>query len=113
MTKYTGVYNRPSYKRGDTVPEMSVTLVDKETESPIIPLSVRSQLRDFRDNMLFDFPISISTTTGRVSLGEIPPEVTRTFPNGAYKYDIEYTLAGGRVVTYLEGVLKIEGDVTR
>lgn len=112
MTTYTGVHNRPSYKRGDTVGGMTLVVRDRETRDPIVPVSVRAQLRNQYGKLAYTFDTAIDLSTGVVSLYPIPATASEKFAVGVYGYDVEYTLANGRVVTYLQGTLDIQADVT-
>lgn len=113
MTKYTGNHKRlTSYKRGDTIPKFALRVVNQLSNEPIVPVSVCSQLRSEFDNLIHIFDVVIDAD-GTVTLGEIPTEFSKLFDAGEYFYDVQYTLADGRVVTYLQGSLKIEGDISR
>lgn len=111
MTAYTGKHTRPTYKRGDTVGGMSIVVKDRVSGIPVIPATARSKLLRL-GREVYSFTVDIDDDTGEVFISSIPADVTATLAVGNYSYDVEYTLVDGRVVTYLEGSLVIEGDFT-
>lgn len=109
MTSYTGTHKRPTFKRGDTIGGMSLTIREKITTNPIVPASVLARLYRV-GKVVYTFTSVINAITGEVIIEPIPATISRTLKAGEYFYDVEYTLADGRVATYLDGTLNIEGD---
>ena len=112
MTAYTATYNLPSIKRGDTLDPWSVKATARETGTPLVPLLVCAQLRDMRGRVVIPLPHGIAPD-GTVTMLELPAQVTAGLKVGLYRYDVEYTLPGGRVRTYLQGTLDIQEDVSQ
>ena len=112
MTTYTATYNLPSIKRGDTLDPWSVKATVRETGAPLVPLSVCAQLRDERGRVVIPLPHGIAPD-GTVTLLGLPAQATAGLKAGLYRYDVEYTLTGGRVRTYLQGALDIQEDVSQ
>ena len=112
MTTYTATYNLPSIKRGDTLDPWSVKATVRETGEPLVPLSVCAQLRDGRGRVVIPLPHGIAPD-GTVSLRGLYAATTAGLKPGTYRYDVEYTLSGGRVRTYLQGTLDIQEDVSQ
>jgi hypothetical protein len=111
MTNYTAEYHRPAYKRGDSIPGLQVRVEVGNPPAELLPVAARAQLRSPLDVVVHEFETQIDGST--VTLLGIPPEVTATFKPGVHKYDLEYTLPDGRVVTWLGGSMRITADVTR
>ena len=112
MTQYTAIYNLPAIKRGDTLDPWSVKATVRETGEPLVPTSVCAQLRDERGRVVIPMGHSIAPD-GTVTLLGLSAQVTAGLKVGLYRYDVEYTLSGGRVRTYLQGTLEIQEDVSQ
>jgi hypothetical protein len=70
-------------------------------EAPVDISSARSQLRTPKNSLVHEVDVSIVGNI--VSMAEVPPEVTSTWPLYVLEYDLEVTLVDGRVVTWLKG----------
>ena len=105
---YTATYNRPALVRGDTLLGWSVAIT--QDSLPVSIASARSQLRTSRNALLLE---SVVTVAGNVvSIAQVEAEITATWAIGVYDYDLEITLADGRVVTWLKGQQSIVIDRT-
>ena len=100
--KYTGVWDRGSMWRGDTLLGFSMRIADKITGVPIIPVAVCAHTVDQRGRKVVALDSSIGTD-GTVTFDRVDGEVTADWRAGVYAFDVEYTLADGRVRTYLTG----------
>jgi hypothetical protein len=105
---YTAVYDRPALVRGDTLLGWSVEITQDELPASIS--SARSQLRTSRDTLFFENVVTVVANI--VSIEQVEPEVTATWPPGVYYYDLEVTLDSGRVVTWLKGSQTVLMDRT-
>lgn len=107
-TNYTAIYNRKPIYRGDTLDPMRLTLVDKDLDEAIVPTSLCVQIRSSYGKLLAD--VGWRVEGDKVVIEAVPPEITRTFPVGKHKYDVEYTLPNGVVRTYVSGSIEILRD---
>lgn len=107
-TNYTAIYNREPIYRGDTLNSMGLTLVDKTSEEAIVPTSLCVQIRSSLGRLLANVGWHIEGD--KVVIEAVPPEITRTFPVGVHKYDVEYTLPNGVVRTYVSGSVEVLRD---
>lgn len=107
MSSQIAVYDRPPVTRGDTVLGWQITV--SVNESPAEIIEARMQ---FRQGARLVYQAEVAVAGGVVTVGEIPPEDCAAFPVGELDYDLEITLGGGRVVTWLKGKQRILADVT-
>ena len=108
MANYTATYDRSALVRGDTLLPLSVTITVDEIPADI--MSVRSQLRNPGGILVHTFALDLNGNT--VTYQAVGPEVTAHWPVLVLHYDLEVTLASGRVVTWLKGSLPIVKDRT-
>lgn len=109
IPKYTGVWDRGSMWRGDTLLGFSMRIFDQETGVPIVPVAVCAHIVDQMGRKVVALESSIGTD-GTVTFGRVDGEVTATWRAGNYAFDAEYTLADGRVRTYLTGSFTVLED---
>lgn len=109
-TEYTGTWNMKDVYRGDTIKAFAITITDVDNATPIIPMGVCCQMRDSRDNVLYQYNPTTDVVTGRVSFEKVD---TRGFSTGLVKFDIEYTLQDSTVRTYVSGKVRILEDISR
>ena len=112
IPKYTGEWNRGSIWRGDTLLGFSMRIVDKETLVAVVPVSVCAHIVDSFGRKVVAFDVSIGAD-GTVTFGRIDGSVTATWRASAYAFDVEYTLADGRVRTYLVGGFTLLEDKSK
>lgn len=117
MGGYTATWNMKSVRRGDSLGGFSIVLKpgsvdDLEEADYIKPVAVCCQLRDQRNHVVYSYD-PVITDNGRISFPRLDPEVTQRFPAGVYRFDVEFTFAGGMVRTYLKGTLRVTEDVSR
>lgn len=105
---YTATYNRPSIVRGDTLLSWSVAIT--KDGLPVEIASARSQLRYEGGLLVHTFDLQV--TGNVVTYAEVPAVITETWPLLTLAYDLELTLADGRVVTWLKGSQTITIDRT-
>lgn len=98
----------PSY-RGDTLLGFTVSI--DVGGSPAQLQSARLQLRLPTGALAYEWVAACSGNI--VTLPDVPAEDTAKWPVGALDFDLEVTLAGGRVVTWLKGTQPIHADRTR
>lgn len=112
IPKYTGEWNRGSIWRGDTLLGFSMRIADKVTGEPIVPVDICAHIVDRVGRKVVALDSSISTE-GTVTFGRVDGDVTATWRAGAYAFDVEYTLADGRVRTYLTGSVTLLEDKSK
>lgn len=101
-------YNRSPFVRGDTLLGWSV---DIQTDgAPQLIDSARLQLRDRFRRLVHEWPATIDGST--VLFADVPPGITSQFPVEVLVFDLELTLPGGRVVTWLAGEQPVLADRT-
>lgn len=102
-----GNHRRPARKRGDTL--LAWSLEFKTGTTPLDIASARMQLR-FGARRVLVAEMVCTVEGGRVDIAAYPN--TSNFPIGSLMYDIELTLADGRILTPIEGVQPIVEDYT-
>lgn len=112
MTTYTKTYDLPTIKRGDTLRHWRFWIDKPETSERLVPAAVCMQLRDRRGEHVATFDTEIEQD-GTILVQPLPASVTKEIAPGLYYYDIELTLDGGVVRTYIEGTLEVEKDVSQ
>ena len=112
IPKYTGEWNRGSMWRGDTLLGFSMRIADKVTGVPIIPVTICAHIVDQVGRKVVALESSIGTD-GTVTFARVEGEVTSAWRAGKYGFDVEYTLADGRVRTYLTGSFTVLEDKSK
>lgn len=112
IPKYTGEWNRGSIWRGDTLLGFSMRIADKVTTDPIIPVTICAHIVDSFGRKVVALDSSIGVD-GTVTFDRINGEVTAAWRAGAYAFDVEYTLADGRVRTYLVASFAVLEDKSK
>lgn len=112
IPKYTGEWNRGSIWRGDTLLGFSMRIADKVTAEPIVPVTICAHIVDSFGRKVVALESSIGTD-GTVTFDRVDGEVTAAWRAGAYAFDVEYTLADGRVRTYLTGSVTLLEDKSK
>lgn len=105
---YTATYNRQPLVRGDTLLGWSVAIT--QDGLPVDITSARSQLRYVGGSLVHTFDLQVVGNV--VTYADVEAEVTATWPLLPLAYDLELTLADGRVVTWLKGSQEITIDRT-
>ena len=104
-------YNFPGVLSGDSTSEISFTFAG-------VDLSGSSVAMQFRKTVGGDVSVDLSTSGGDIIIAS---DVVTVSPFSApsvdkktvFLYDIEFTLSGGEVKTYLTGSLTVTPDITR
>lgn len=112
IPKYTGEWSRGSIWRGDTLLGFSMRIADKVTDVPVIPVTVCAHIVDQLGRKVVALDSSIGAD-GTVTFCRVDGEVTASWRAGKYAFDVEYTLADGRVRTYLTGQLNVLEDKSK
>ena len=112
IPKYTGEWDRGSIWRGDTLLGFSMRIADKVTAEPIVPVEICAHIVDSFGRKAVALDSSIGAD-GTVTFAGIDGSVTATWRAGAYAFDVEYTLADGRVRTYLTGSVTLLEDKSK
>lgn len=102
------------FKRGDSF-DLSGQLLEEEGGAPIsiAGWSVRSQIRSSAGELIAELTTEITDpAAGKYSLTS-PPAETATWPVGNARMDIQFTDAGGRVMSTQTVTVRVEEDVTR
>ena len=112
IPKYTGEWDRGSIWRGDTLLGFSMRIADKVTDVPVIPVSICAHIVDSFGRKVVAMDSSIGSD-GTVTFARIDGSVTSSWRAGSYAFDVEYTLADGRVRTYLTGSVTLLEDKSK
>ena len=112
IPKYTGVWDRGSMWRGDTLLGFSMRIVDKDTDVAVVPTDICAHIVDSFGRKVVALDSSIGAD-GTVTFDRIDGSVTATWRAGAYAFDVQYTLADGRIRTYLTGALVVLEDKSK
>lgn len=112
IPKYTGVWGRGAIWRGDTLLGFSMRIADKVTGDPVIPVAVCAHIVDQMGRKVVALNSSIGVD-GTVTFARVDGEVTAAWRAGKYGFDVEYTLADGRVRTYLTGSFTVLEDKSK
>ena len=112
IPKYTGEWDRGSMWRGDTLLGFSMRIADKVTGVPIIPVAICAHIVDQAGRKVVALDSSIGAD-GTVTFDRVDGEVTAAWRSGRYGFDVEYTLADGRIRTYLAGSLIVLEDKSK
>ena len=99
-------YNYEKNVRGDTIGSRTVTVVIDSNPASIS--SARMQIRTDSGDLIHDASVSIAANV--VTINSIDGATTATFPVDNLKYDLELTLSGGIIRTYLQGDVPIIQD---
>jgi len=102
------IYNYGITVRGDTIALRTVTIVIDDIAANIS--STRMMIRKEDQTLVTTLTPTISSNT--VTIPAIAGSTTATFPIGTLKYDLEVTLSGGDVRTYIQGDIPIVTDYT-
>ena len=112
IPKYTGEWDRGSMWRGDTLLGFSMRIVDKDTGVAVVPASVCAHIVDSFGRKVAALENSIGSD-GTVTFASIDGGVTAAWRAGSYAFDVQYTLADGRVRTYLAGSFELLEDKSK
>lgn len=112
IPKYTGVWDRGSMWRGDTLLGFSMRIADKDTSLPIVPVSVCAHIVDPFGRKVAELESSIGTD-GTVTFARVDGAVTATWRAGSYAFDVEYTRSDGVNRTYLAGKFNVLEDKSK
>lgn len=105
-----------STKRGDTWSGATVTVTENDVAMDLTDASILMQLK--RDACDSSYVLELSTGSGititNAADGQftIDAVIIGLTPKN-YVYDVQITLASGRIVTILEGTFTVEQDVSR
>lgn len=112
IPKYTGEWDRGAIWRGDTLLGFSMRIADKVTDDPIVPVDICAHIVDSFGRKVVALESSIGVD-GTVTFDRIDGSVTATWRAGAYAFDVEYTLADGRIRTYLVSSFTVLEDKSK
>ena len=112
IPKYTGEWDRGSIWRGDTLLGFSMRIADKVTGVSIVPVTICAQIVDSFGRKVVALNSSIGID-GTVTFDRVDGSVTATWRVGKYGFDVEYTLADGRIRTYLTGSFTVMEDKSK
>lgn len=112
IPKYTGKWNRGSMWRGDTLLGFSMRITDKDTGLAVVPSEVCANIVDPFGRKVAELE-SLIGTDGTVTFARVDGAVTAAWRAGSYVFDVQYTLADGRVRTYLSCTFELLEDKTK
>lgn len=112
IPKYTGVWDRGSMWRGDTLLGFSMRIVDKDTGVAVVPTEVCAHIVDPFGRKVAEIESSIGTD-GTVTFARVDGAVTAAWRAGSYAFDVQYTLADGRIRTYLSCTFTLLEDKSK
>ena len=110
-------YNMPNHYKGDTFDVLQFTLLNTDGLTPInlTGMTIKSQFRrNSKKGILtkeFIIGTGITVTDALNGVFKIDSFIL-DWGVATYYYDIEFTFTDGRVVTYIEGLIKIIQDGT-
>lgn len=99
-------YNFCDTVRGDTIRGRDFTITIDASPANI----TASKLYFRRQNNDLVFAATTSEAGGVVTMAAVPGSETASWPVETIKYDLEVTLSGGLVRTYVAGTIKILRD---
>jgi hypothetical protein len=102
-------------RRGDTLSGLTFTFTDS-AGAAISVFSARAQVRanNVNADLLHTFTCLVSGPDNNiVSLSTIGVVASAGFQTGTHAWDLELTLADGRVRTWIGGDFVVSGDITR
>lgn len=106
-------YNISAYNN-DTFPGVNFTVTVNTVVLNLTDATIRMQVRKSRNETpILDLALGTGLTITDAAAGKfkIDEQIISGTP-GMYYYDIEITLSGGDVKTYIKGTFTIVGDVT-
>ena len=101
-------YTYPSQVRGDTIRSRTFTIEIDSVAADI--LSAEMNIRNSDDSLIKNVALTVDANI--ITQPELSQAVTEVFPIGTLYYDIEVTLNGGLVRTYISGTIPITKDYT-
>ena len=109
-------YNIPDHLRGDTW--NGINSISLSKDGLPLQLSGANILMQFRKDVDSPINLELSTANGGITIMnavsgiiQIPPALI-TMNYGTYQYDLQVTLAGNYVKTYMKGTWKILPDTS-
>ena len=112
IPKYTGVWDRGSMWRGDTLLGFSMRIVDKDTGIAVAPTEVCAHIVDPFGRKVAELESSIGTD-GTVTFARVGGAATAVWRAGSYAFDVEYTLSDGLNRTYLTSKFNVLEDKSK
>jgi len=114
-------YNFPDHVRGDTMEKVSFNVTVNAVALDLTSAIIKMDLRKASDREVTDGTLLKNFTTvasGGITITdaangefEIDEQVVDVIP-GTHNYDIEITLSGGEVKTYISGDWTIKQDIS-
>ena len=110
-------YDMNNHHKGDTFNTLQFTMLNTDGLTPInlTGMGIKSQFRsDWKKGVLvkeLNIGTGITVTDALNGVFQIDPFILDWNPSNYY-YDVEFTFVDARVVTYIEGLIKIMQDVT-
>jgi len=102
-------YNFEDTVRGDTIKTRDVTIL--LDGSPASITTARMYIRGKNDSLVYKND-NLTVNTNVVTIPTIAGSETKNFPVDTLQYDLEVTLSGGVVRTYMQGSITILKDYT-
>ena len=112
IPKYTGVWDRGSIWRGDTLLGFAMRIADKDTGVAVVPTEVCAHIVDPFGRKVAELESSIGTD-GTVTFARVEGAVTAVWRAGSYAFDVQYTLTDGRIRTYLSSTFTLLEDKSK
>lgn len=112
IPKYTGVWDRGGMWRGDTLLGFSMRITDNDTGVAVVPTEVCAHIVDPFGRKVAELESSIGTD-GTVTFARVEGAVTAAWRAGSYAFDVQYTLADGRIRTYLSAAFALLEDKSK
>lgn len=106
-----GVYNFPDVVRGDSINAKQFTVVIDAVPLDLDPVTIRSTFKGPSMNEVKTIGSGITIIDANAGIFQIDQFILSRA--GIYNYDIEFTLSGGSVKTFIEGSIKVLEDFTR
>lgn len=112
-TKYTAEIELDSIYAGDSLPQWAIKVmeVDETSGNMLVPSEVCCMIRSYGGKVIHQYTPEIKVN-GKVLFKRVDGDITKDWPSGLARWDIEYTMPNGRMRTYLRGTLRIYGGVS-
>lgn len=112
IPKYTGLWDRGSMWRGDTLLGFSMLIFDKVTDVAVVPVDICAHIVDSFGRKVVALDSSIGAD-GTVTFARVDGAVTAAWRAGSYAFDVQYTLVDGRIRTYLTAEFALLEDKSK
>lgn len=109
LTDYSKRWDMKSVYRGDTIRQWAITIKNRNSGTPIVPLSVTCEFKNRRGSHVYTYnPVILSS--GKVQFEMIGGDITATWGVGTHVFKVECTMSDGMTRKYIIGTIEILED---